>query len=44
MAFLGAAVYDVQHAPSVLSAAVGLVEAVFWPAALVYHVLLYLKM
>jgi hypothetical protein len=44
MGFLGAAVYFIQHAGSVLAGVVGFFKAVFWPAVLMYKLLEYLKL
>jgi hypothetical protein len=44
MGFLGAAVYFIQHAGSVLWGVAGFFKAVFWPAVLMYKLLEYLKM
>lgn len=44
LAFIGAAVYFLQHATSFADGALGLVKAVFWPAVLIYKMLEFLKM
>lgn len=44
LAFLGAAVYFVQHATSFWGGVVGLFKAVFWPAVVMYKVLELLKL
>ncbi len=36
---IGAAVYFIQHATSLSSGIIGLIEAVFWPAVIVYKAL-----
>jgi hypothetical protein len=42
--FIGAAFYFIQHADSFWSVVLGLLQAVFWPAVLVYRTLELLKM
>ncbi len=44
MAFLGALVYFIQHATSFWMGLVGVVEAIFWPAVVLYKVLDLLKL
>jgi hypothetical protein len=44
MAFIGAAVYFIQHAASFWEGVLGLLKAVFWPAMLIYKLLEFLKM
>lgn len=44
MAFIGAAVYYVQHATTFWTGVLGVFKALFWPAMLMYKVLEYLKM
>jgi len=44
LAFLGAAVYYIQHAATFLAGALGVVKAVVWPAVLMYKALELLKM
>lgn len=44
LAFIGAAVYFLQHATSFADGALGLVKAVFWLAVLIYKMLEFLKM
>jgi hypothetical protein len=44
MAFIGAAVYFIQHAASFWGGVLGFFKAVFWPAVLMYKVLDLLKM
>jgi hypothetical protein len=44
MAFIGAAVYYIQHAATFLAGVLGIVKAIFWPAVLMYKVLELLKM
>jgi len=43
MAFIGAAIYLVQHSGSFWEGILGLVKALFWPALLMYKLLEYLK-
>jgi hypothetical protein len=43
-AFLGAAVYFVQHATGFWDGVVGVIEAIFWPGVILYEVLEMLKM
>lgn len=44
MAFIGAAVYFVQHATTFWAGVLGIFKALFWPAMLMYKLLGYLKM
>lgn len=44
LAFIGAAVYFIQHAVGFWGGVVGFIKAIFWPAVLMYHLLAYLKM
>jgi hypothetical protein len=44
LAFVGAAVYFIQHATSFWGGVVGLLKAIVWPAMLMYKLLDYLKM
>lgn len=44
MAFIGAAIYYIQHAVSFWAGVVGFIKALFWPAVLMYKVLELLKM
>jgi hypothetical protein len=44
LAFIGAAVYYIQHATSFLNGCVGLLKALFWPAVIMYKVLVLLHM
>lgn len=41
---IGAAIYYLQHAESILAGIIGLIKAVFWPAVILYKVLELLKM
>ena len=44
MAFIGAAVYFIQHAATFWEGVLGFFKAIFWPAMLIYKLLEYLKM
>jgi len=44
LAFIGAAVYYIQHATSFLNGCVGLLKALVWPAIIMYKVLVLLHM
>jgi hypothetical protein len=44
VAFVGAAVYYIQHAATFWAGVVGFFKAIFWPAVLIYKVLELLKM
>jgi hypothetical protein len=44
MAFIGAAIYFLQHATSFWGGVAGFFKAVFWPAVVLYKVLELLKM
>lgn len=41
---IGAVVYFIQHASSVLDGVVGIILAIFWPGVVVYKVLELFKM
>jgi hypothetical protein len=43
-AFIGAAIYFIQHAASFWNGVWGFFKALFWPAVLMYKLLEYLKM
>jgi hypothetical protein len=43
-AFIGAAVYFIQHATSFWDGVFGFVKALFWPATLMYKLLEIMKM
>jgi hypothetical protein len=43
-AFLGAAVYFVQHATTFWGGVLGVLKAIIWPAMLIYKLLEFLKM
>ena len=44
MAFIGAAIYFIQHAATFWMGVLGILKAIIWPAILVYKLLEYLKM
>jgi hypothetical protein len=44
MAFIGAAVYFIQHAATFWEGVLGFLKAIFWPAVLIYKLLEFLKM
>ncbi|MCL5071355.1 MAG: hypothetical protein M1308_10740 [Actinobacteria bacterium] len=44
LAFIGAAVYYVQHAQTFVEGLLGVLKALVWPALLVYKLLEFLKM
>jgi hypothetical protein len=44
MAFIGAAVYFIQHAATFWEGVLGIFKAILWPAMLIYKLLEYLKM
>ena len=44
LAFVGAAIYFIQHATSFWDGVVGFFKAIFWPAIVMYKLLDYLKM
>jgi hypothetical protein len=44
MAFVGAAVYFLQHAATFWAGVLGILKALFWPGVLIYKVLELLKM
>jgi hypothetical protein len=39
LAFIGAAVYYIQHATSFWNGLLGVIKAMFWPAFIIYKVL-----
>ncbi len=43
MAFIGAAVYFLQHAGSFWAGVIGILKAIFWPAVLIYYLLGFLR-
>lgn len=44
MAFIGAAVYFIQHSTTFWEGVLGFIKALFWPAVLMYKLLDFLKM
>jgi hypothetical protein len=44
LGLIGALVYYLQHATTLLAGVVGFFKAIFWPAMLVYKLLEFLKM
>lgn len=44
LAVLGAAVYYVQHARTLVEGLIGIAKALFWPAMLMYKVIELLKL
>jgi hypothetical protein len=44
LAFIGAAIYFIQHAPTFWAGVFGFFKALFWPAVLMYKLLELLKM
>ena len=44
MAFIGGAVYYIQHAATFWAGVLGIFKAIFWPAVLMYKVLELLRM
>lgn len=44
MAFIGAAVYYIQHATTFWAGVLGFFKALLWPATLMYRLLEFLKM
>ena len=44
MAFIGSAIYFIQHASGFWMGVLGFVKALFWPATLIYKILEILKM
>jgi len=43
LAFVGAAIYYIQHADTFWTGALGVLKAIVWPAILVYKLLEFLK-
>jgi len=43
MAFIGAAIYFIQHATTFWLGVLGLIKSLLWPAVLVYNLLEFLK-
>ena len=44
MAFIGAAIYFIQHSATFWEGVFGFIKAIFWPAVLMYKLLEFLKM
>jgi len=44
LAFIGALVYNIQHASTFLLGVLGFLKALVWPAFLVYKLMEFLKM
>lgn len=44
LGFIGAAIYFIQHATTFWGSVLGFLEAIVWPAFVVYKVLEFLKM
>jgi hypothetical protein len=44
MAFIGAAIYFIQHAPTFWAGVLGFLKAIIWPVLLIYKLLEFLKM
>jgi hypothetical protein len=44
MAFIGGAVYYIQHAETFWAGVLGIIKALFWPGVLMYKILELLKM
>ena len=44
LAFVGAAIYFIQHATTFWEGVFGFVKALFWPALLMYKLLEFMKM
>ncbi len=44
MAFIGAAIYFIQHAATFWMVVLGILKAIIWPVLLIYNLLDYLKM
>ena len=44
LGFIGALIYYLQHATSLLTGIIGFFKALVWPAFLIYNLLGYLKM
>jgi len=44
MAFIGAAIYFIQHAATFWMGVLGFIKALVWPAVLIYKMLEFLKM
>jgi hypothetical protein len=44
MAFIGAAIYFIQHAATFWMVLLGILKAIIWPVLLIYNLLDFLKM
>lgn len=44
LAFIGALIYYLQHATSIMMGIVGVLKAIVWPAFLIYELMGYLQM
>ena len=44
LGLIGALIYFIQHSHSFLGVLWGIVEAIFWPAFVVYHLLFFFKL
>ncbi len=44
MAFIGAAIYFIQHAPTFWAGVLGFLKAIIWPVLLIYKLLEFLQM
>jgi hypothetical protein len=44
MAFIGAAIYFIQHAPTFWAGVLGFLKAIIWPVLLIYNLFGFLKM
>lgn len=44
MGLIGAAIYYIQHAATLLAGLIGILKAILWPAILIYKLLEFLKM
>lgn len=44
LAFIGAAIYFIQHAPTFWLGVLGVLKAIIWPLLMIYKLLEFLKM
>jgi hypothetical protein len=44
LAFIGAAIYFIQHAPTFWAGVLGVLKAIIWPLLLIYKLLEFLQM
>ncbi len=44
LAFIGAAIYYIQHAPNFWEGVLGVLKAIVWPAMIVYKLLEFFKL